>query len=42
MKETELVKMDTMEKLKKCWPGIEDGQVFYLSTLKVHDTCHGC
>ena len=34
-KEADLVKMDTLEKLRKCWPGVQDDQVFYLSTLKV-------
>ncbi len=36
--ERESVKKDTMEKLRRCWRGIRDNQVFYLSTTNVSNT----
>ena len=33
--EREAVKKDTMEKLRRCWRGVSEKQVFYLSTINV-------
>lgn len=33
--ERSLVRQDTLNKLKKCWPGLNENQVYYLSTKQV-------
>ena len=32
--EAEMVYQDTLMKLRKCWPGVQESQVFTMSSLK--------